>query len=815
MRPGRKHQQDQSYLKKYERLDWVIFPLDSTRTPILKRYQDNKIETFPSRTTALDNGWDWSDPKIADAGLSCGDRECSGATDNKGVFQKHYRCSSGITAIDFDTLKDKDPSIYSNGVEAFKKLLMSEWSLTMDELDQVPTPLLKTRSGGYHLYFQYDPSVGGGTNRMIKGIDGKIPLVDVKTGPHGQITIPMGKDSKYKWIVAPWDVEPQSMSKEVKSRFIHKSDSHPTDETYRQTPKGRTPIKEAEKMIDMLNQSTIDDHKEWHTIGWSIAGEYGEKGKELWDQLCSRYSGHVKVNNDVKWESYLRRPLPVGIGLLKSRARRDNPTLYAELYPLTKLTLTEQGTELHQSLRADNINEYDIAMYFTELLKGSLYYVDRLKYWVYYIEETRLWEVTQSESIIVTLLAEKISDLFWVEEQRVQDNRKQRDELSKRKVQLQGVALLKRVLTFLTKKLNDDSIIKKLGASTELFPLANGETLNLRYNHIRPRVKEDYFSWTSSCEMGYHGHKDIQRYISALFPDEEERNYIQTLCGLLLSGQLEKHFWIFIGDTDSGKSTFLKLVATVINQQSYLKTAMIRKGRSKSAAQADPELIPLMSLRVGIFAESGEKDRFDSELLKKLTGEQSIPVRGLFQKESSLDLYVKLILACNPSDAPDFNILDKAVTRRLVYVKFSQSFEKDPEVEKLYKDQLFLNHFLAWMSKGAYDYFQTMSLPPVPPSFREQKESAVEVQDSVKAFLIEGPYRLSKSKSSRVANLNLYVAYKDFCQDYSIYPLDAAKFKQALAGHGLVTKRTKTGNFWFGIEEKPDNDEDPEDDGGD
>lgn len=110
--------------------------------------------------------------------------------------------------VDCDVLKKNDPAQYVDGVEAWQMLL----DIYDDLTNPVCAPTVRTKSGGLHIYFQYDAAV---SRRLVQGLSGSLLHANYPEHHDKKIKIDILADKSfvvcvgspgYDWL-APADAE--------------------------------------------------------------------------------------------------------------------------------------------------------------------------------------------------------------------------------------------------------------------------------------------------------------------------------------------------------------------------------------------------------------------------------------------------------------------------------------------------------------------------------------------------------------------------------------------------------------------------------
>jgi putative DNA primase/helicase len=187
--------------------------------------------------------------------------------------------------------------------------------------------------------------------------------------------------------------------------------------------------------------------------------------------------------------------------------------------------------------------------------------------------------------------------------------------------------------------------------------------------------------------------------------------------GSLLTGEIPfEKFFLAVGDTRSGKSTFAGALQRVLGDLSVtLPTGLVihsRGLRALSSSHKEASKAQLFGKRLGVFAETTAAAELDAEALKSITGANDrIHAKLLYSNPSSFVATHKLFLHTN--HYPEDRGLDEAVLERLaifVWCKTIEEKDRDPYLaEKLYAER---NGWLQRAVRGYQDLMENgLGLP--------------------------------------------------------------------------------------------------------
>lgn len=204
----------------------------------------------------------------------------------------------------------------------------------------------------------------------------------------------------------------------------------------------------------------------------------------------------------------------------------------------------------------------------------------------------------------------------------------------------------------------------------------------------------------------------FRKFIESALPDAEMRGYVQRALGqTLLGNAAERSMFVIYGPSGTGKSTLLETIQKVFGD--YAVTAPGSTFRSKwKEAGASYDVHRLKGKRFVISSETSEMTQFDEELLKRITGHDTISSRNLYQQFTEWVPECTVWLATNHK--PTFNSDDNAIWNRLKLVEFATEFIGEGEVRNFAVDYLIpeADGILNWLLEGLRDYqAQGLSAP--------------------------------------------------------------------------------------------------------
>lgn len=295
----------------------------------------------------------------------------------------------------------------------------------------------------------------------------------------------------------------------------------------------------------------------------------------------------------------------------------------------------------------------------------------------------------------------------------------------------------------------------------------------------------------------------FDKFIAEVLPDPEIRDYVQRAVGYSMLGDADQRALFLIhGPSGTGKSAFIEIISKVLGSYSGVAPAGTFK-ESRGEKGANPDLHRLRGKRFVTTSETGENTSFDEDLLKRVTGRDSVSSRGLYQDFVDWSPECTVWIATN--HPPKFNSDDDAIWRRAKLVPFMTQFGRGdtPEIfgigTKIVKAEA--NGILNWVLAGVRAYLQRGL--DEPEAVQQAATTHRESTDSVLRFFDEtvADGLLAESPEGRIRTTELHAMYLTWAQQNGERPLGSRRFINRLSSsRPHLSFGKKSGHMvWFGL----------------
>lgn len=229
---------------------------------------------------------------------------------------------SYLICIDIDIPKLGEEHLY-NGAQFYHQ-----------HLSHLNTPMARTTSGGYHVFFKYTDLIKCGVKVLFKG---QKSTIDILGNGKFVICYPSTFNGKqYQWIKSFEDYEPIEIPQDFLTFFETKALSVPTTTLPEFV---ECPDKEIEFLVECLSADTADNYLQWIKVGLILKTLLGDNGYFLFESFSQKSSKFDERQCYWKWTTFGDSDMKgMSVGSLKKMAKTDNPEGYQKYYEKSRKT---------------------------------------------------------------------------------------------------------------------------------------------------------------------------------------------------------------------------------------------------------------------------------------------------------------------------------------------------------------------------------------------------------------------------------------------------------------------------------------------
>jgi phage/plasmid-associated DNA primase len=397
----------------------------------------------------------------------------------------------------------------------------------------------------------------------------------------------------------------------------------------------------------------------------------------------------------------------------------------------------------------------DYALYLLDTLKEDIKYDASCKELWFWDEDDALWREQKPKHLrtyITKVLIPYISqspDPDIVEEQ-----------TNLLKSDAKQSAIVRTCEPYIEKRRDDNYISENFNRKKGLYPISNKQVIDLRTATVKERTKQDCFTKTTTNEyvkVSQEERKLIFDYYESLLtpkkgtdnevfgegynknPEihkqefEKHRDGLISIFSYAMTGENHlKKFPNFIGERDGGKSLCVEHHNSILGDFGGSANERLFVAQKNKSCH-DSELFSLRGKRMVCLTETSTDEKFNENLIKKITGGDTLDIRGAGDKKTVKEKFdTLLILATN--NMCQFS--DEAFKDRLVCYNFCNQFKKDASVPlqlASLRNQFF--SILVEYAKKFYDNKLNIEWSKYALKYTQEK---CDEQDTIKKWLKEG-----------------------------------------------------------------------------
>lgn len=245
-----------------------------------------------------------------------------------------------------------------------------------------------------------------------------------------------------------------------------------------------------------------------------------------------------------------------------------------------------------------------------------------------------------------------------------------------------------------------------------------GTSFDCATGEHRPGVPSDYTSVSTGYPANDDYRAEVEAMIRDIFPDDSIYRYFMRFCGsLLVPGNRDKLFMVWSGTGDNGKSVLARLIELALGEYAVKLPTSLVTGKRASSSAATPEMAIIEKRLVAFLQEPGHKETLNIGVVKELTGNDSMYVRGLYEHGRNISIKAKIVYVVNSTD--NLAVIEKAVWNRIVVLPFLTHFTSNPQRSHERQKDLHLNDklrkyagsFMGLMIEQAREYIRSGLLP--------------------------------------------------------------------------------------------------------
>ncbi|WNY15164.1 DNA primase/polymerase/helicase [Rhodococcus phage MacGully] len=309
---------------------------------------------------------------------------------------------------------------------------------------------------------------------------------------------------------------------------------------------------------------------------------------------------------------------------------------------------------------------------------------------------------------------------------------------------------------------------------------------------LRPGTPEDMVFENTEVEYRPGARHPLwDSYLDTFLPDPEYRRFVRKVLGYSLIGGNPRRLMVFLqGKTSTGKSTMIRAVEVASGGYSTTVAANALFRERQDAGPA-PEVLAAMPKRMIFSSEIGNHNRLHADVIKRLTGGDTLSARALYSNTmvTRTPMFTPLIAT---NSEPTIQDGDAALWRRLLVLPFDRQVpEETVPRDRIEDSPAALEAVLAWLIDGLADYLAEGLAPDTWPEICIKREKEfISGTSELQSFIAQ---HLRPDEGSRVDAQQLYETYQSWCAAERMDRRDVltrTKFTRRLGENGIEARRT-------------------------
>lgn len=429
-------------------------------------------------------------------------------------------------------------------------------------------------------------------------------------------------------------------------------------------------------------------------------------------------------------------------------------------------------------------------------------FLDKWHKYIRYVDEEKIWRVWNGRFWEQDRGGSQISQAFEAMTEEMFDEARAMDDDDERKKPMQAHI----------RKLRDSGrtsimnlIAAKTTVSADIFD-SNPRYLNLQ-NGVYDLVADKFlahdpqYMLTKVAGLSYDPDAKAERseaFLSELLPSEQMREFTLQSLAYSLTGEADrKALFILQGIPNSGKTQITELAAKLFGDYAVsVSPGTFTKRREHGP---NPELHNMRGSRFVYTSETSYEIQLDEELVKRITGKDTMSTRTLYEKPQQWIPQCTVWIATN--NLPRFGSDSDAMWKRVKTVRFVNEFTDDgasghqaqPNIGRTLAVQEAAGLFNLLL--GALRRYRLAGCLSEPQELKESVASHREETDPLVQWVqaVQEMKHLVAAPGQEANQGTMRKAYATWCDEHGYAPLGAQRFGNAVTAMLRCTKRRSNG----------------------
>ena len=692
-----------------------------------------------------------------------------------------------------------------------------------DFVTRFNTFTIRTKSGGYHVFFKYNDVF---STRMIKDIayDDKILDIDILTNDSFVYTVGTKlkedhDDYKIEHLTdvkeMPYDLKMwiiKGTENKFKLRNKPPTPPPPTQVTTQATTQNKIldTDKELNDICNNIDYQYIDNYQDWLKIVWACASINNE---DLARNISMKSSKFNESSFQKVYHSYEE-----GKGITKA-------CLY---YYSKQSNQTKHFKTMKKHHKYDEIETPTDAKLAETFCKfyGNNYLICDGKQYHY---NGYFWD---EKSVGVKIRNQIRNDLSQIYIDMIKPPTS--EEVMKKNKQIQKIldafgnaTKCKHIYEVVCDMITNDEI--KFNEKPNIFCFKN-KVYDLHLNDWIEPNRYDYINQSTRkpfIKPSQQTTDELKEMFVKIFPNEETRKCYMTILATGLYGKTLEKITFSNGSGRNGKGFTNSLMLHLLGDYGAEISPSVLLQKKNDGGGCNAELASMADKRLCIFPEPDEDKKINISVVKDITGGRTLKATKKYSNKTTHNLFATSIIECNQKPKLSGEI-NTAIKERLIDLEFVSTFTSDPSqyegVENVYQgnnkvktveyqDDNYCSLFLILIPYWKRYYNDNQNLI-IPKHIIERNNEYMQESDAVYQWFIDN-YQRSTDKKKYVQFKDVFNKFK--CSDNRPYvkkeEMNQKNIKKKLINNEFLKsswkeKTSSARSIFIGWEKKPDDEDD-------
>lgn len=430
------------------------------------------------------------------------------------------------------------------------------------------------------------------------------------------------------------------------------------------------------KYLDILDPERWADRNKWLNIGY-ILSSINRDYIDLWHYFSAKWENYSEPDANIAWDSFATSDYVHTIENLKYLAKIDNNDDYNEL------TKDIPNHDIKYLRPFDNVLSKLVYRYYGDIFVCS----DCEKKVWYFFNEIKWCKENKSFNLRKRIIDNVFNKIENYRRQLIKEGAS--EEIVKNYHNIlskfgSGIPFNCLDISFYNSKF--DKIIDQ---NKDLIGFDNG-VYDLTEKEFRKGRASDYISMSTGYEYVEYTlsdslYKELLELIYKILPDLAVREFtLKSMASCLDGFTRDENFYLWCGKHGSGgngKSLLAELLLKTLGEYGCIAPVSLFTCKRESAQNANSALVGIRNKRCVFMQEPAKTDQIQVDIMKSLTGGDTISARELNASQIEFKVDAKFFMATNM--LPGLSGTDGGTSRRLKITEFTSVFVENPNPENI------------------------------------------------------------------------------------------------------------------------------------